>query len=74
MITKSLLKSSFPMSFVDWSPTVSANSVSFACISVNEYLLILRISLLTARFTLVYLIVPLTQLIQSPKGVPYCAE
>lgn len=33
-----------------------------------------RISLLTARFTLVYLIVPLTQLIQSPKGVPYCAE
>lgn len=38
MITKSLLKSSFPMSFVDWSPTASANSVSFACISVNEYL------------------------------------
>lgn len=38
VITKSLLKSSFHMSFVDWSPTVSANSVSFACLSVNEYL------------------------------------
>lgn len=72
MITKSLLKSSFPMSFVDWSPTASANSVSLLVyLSMNTYE---RISLLTARFTLVYLIVPLTQLIQSPKGVPYCAE
>lgn len=35
-------------------------------LSMNTYECI---SLLTARFTLVYLIVPLTQLIQSPKGV-----